>query len=581
MKLLKCLIVPLFLSISCDLDLEPLEESPQTADNTDNEESPGAIETDNGIYCLVNEHVLANECTPCPDGTTNSSGDDAAGPDTECLETRMDDCSIALGVSCSEFEEGYFKASNANPGDLFGWSVAFDGDTLAVGAPEEYGSATGIDGDQNDNSAQNSGAVYVFERSNNSWSQQAYIKASNTAPGDVFGVSVALNNETLVIGAYGEDSNATGIDGDQSNNSSVGSGAVYVFTRRNNTWSQQAYIKASNTNIENFSQRGELFGNTLALDGDTLAVGAPYEQSNATGIDGDQSNNSSWQNGAVYVFTRNGTTWSQQAYIKASNGEIWDRFGTSLALDGDTLAVGAPGESSNAAGIDGDQSDNSTEGAGAVYVFTRSGTTWSQQAYIKASNTEITGSRVLSVDRFGASLVLDGDTLAIAATGESSNATGIDGGQSDNSVKNSGAVYIFTRSGTIWSQQAYIKASNTAEWDLFGVGLALDGDTLAVGAPGESSSAIGINGDQSDNSMLGAGAVYVFTRSGITWSQQAYIKASNTIENYAFGSSLAFDGGTLAVGSRGESSNAIGINGDQSDNSARRSGAVYLRKIAP
>ena len=450
-----------------------------------------------------------------------------------------------------------------------------------MGAPEEYGSATGIDGDQNDNSAQNSGAVYVFERSNNSWSQQAYIKASNTAPGDVFGVSVALNNETLVIGAYGEDSNATGIDGDQSNNSSVGSGAVYVFTRRNNTWSQQAYIKASNTNIENFSQRGELFGNTLALDGDTLAVGAPYEQSNATGIDGDQSNNSSWQNGAVYVFTRNGTTWSQQAYIKASNGEIWDRFGTSLALDGDTLAVGAPGESSNAAGIDGDQSDNSTEGAGAVYVFTRSGTTWSQQAYIKASNTEITGSRVLSVDRFGASLVLDGDTLAIAATGESSNATGIDGGQSDNSVKNSGAVYIFTRSGTIWSQQAYIKASNTAEWDLFGVGLALDGDTLAVGAPGESSSAIGINGDQSDNSMLGAGAVYVFTRSGITWSQQAYIKASNTIENYAFGSSLAFDGGTLAVGSRGESSNAIGINGDQSDNSARRSGAVYLRKIAP
>ena len=115
----------------------------------------------------------------------------------------------------------------------------------------------------------------------------------------------------------------------------------------------------------------------------------------------------------MYVFTRNGTVWSQQAYIKASNTGSGDHFGMSVALSGDTLAVGATGEASDGSS----QSDNSLSDAGAAYVFTRSGTTWTQQAYVKASNPD-------SDDNFGYSVALFGDTLAVGATGEDSNATG-------------------------------------------------------------------------------------------------------------------------------------------------------------
>ncbi len=162
------------------------------------------------------------------------------------------------------------------------------------------------------------------------------------------------------------------------------SGAIYVFAPdAAAAFAQQAYIKASNTDAEDWFAG-------VALSGDTLAVGAWLERSNATGIDGDQSDNSARWAGAVYVFTRDGAgVWSQQAYIKASNTNADDEFGFPLALSGDTLAVGAVGENSNATGIDGDQSNNGAINAGAAYIFTRDGAgIWSQQAYIKASNTE-------------------------------------------------------------------------------------------------------------------------------------------------------------------------------------------------
>ncbi len=203
----------------------------------------------------------------------------------------------------------------------------------------------------------------------------------------------------------------------------------------------------------------------------------------------------------MYVFTRSGATWTQQAYIKASNTGVNDQFGFSVALSADTLAVGAKREDSNATGINGNQTDNSTADSGAVYVFTRSGTTWTQQAYIKASNTDLD-------DSFGDSVALEGDTLAVGANEEDSNATGINGNQADNSAANSGAVYVFTRSGTTWTQQAFIKASNTDALDNFGQ-TALSGNTLAVGASLEDSIATGINGNQADNSTADSGAVYI------------------------------------------------------------------------
>ena len=214
------------------------------------------------------------------------------------------------------------------------------------------------------------------------------------------------------------------------------------------------FTKASNAGtLDNFG-----WSVALAADGNTLAVGAPEEASNATGIDGNQSDNSANASGAVYIFTRNGSSWSQQAYVKASNTEANDSFGHSitLAADGNTLVVGAPFEDSNATGIGGNQSDNSESASGAAYVFTRSGSNWSQQAYVKAYNTDAS-------DQFGHSVALaaDGNTLTIGASLEDNSGTGIINGfpgfpNADNAATNSGSVYVFTRSGNNWSQQAYI-----------------------------------------------------------------------------------------------------------------------------
>jgi hypothetical protein len=460
-------------------------------------------------------------------------------------------------------QQGYLKASNTEAGDGFGYNVALDGDTLAVGVPGEASAATGINGNQGDNSAPNSGAVYVFIRTNGIWSQQAYVKASNTEAGDGFGESIALAGDTLAVGASIESSAATGIDGDQTDNNAADSGAVYVFIRTNGVWRQQAYVKASNT------EASDRFGLSIALVGDTLAVGAVFEASAATGIDGDQTDNNAADSGAVYVFIRINGVWRQQAYVKASNTEASDWFGYSVALADDTLAVGAINEASAATGIDGNQTDNNAADSGAVYVFIRTNGVWSQQAYVKASNTE-------AGDGFGESIALAGDTLAVGAVFEASAATGVNGNQTDNNAADSGAVYVFMRTGSAWSQEAYVKASNTEASDRFGISIALADDTLAVGAFFESSAATGIDGNQGDNSALGSGAAYVFTRTNGIWSQQAYVKASNTEGFDLFGISIALAGDTLAVGAFFESSAATGINGNQGDNSALVSGATYV-----
>jgi hypothetical protein len=468
-----------------------------------------------------------------------------------------------LTIDPSFEQQAYIKASNTDAGDWFGGTVAIYGDTLVVSAAWEASNATGINGDQANNTAQDSGAVYVFIRNGTVWSQQAYIKASNTDVDDFFGVSIAIYGDTLAVGTFYEDSSATGINGNQSDNSANAAGAVYVFTRSGTVWSQQAYVKASNTDVE------DRFGTSVAIYGDTLVVGARDESSTATGINGDQGNNSAQHAGAAYVFTRSGTVWSQQAYLKASNTDSYDQFGSSVAIYGDTVVVGAVNENSNATGINGDQGNNSAINSGAAYVFTRSGGTWSQQAYLKASNTG-------AGDAFGYSIAIAGDTVVVSAIEEDSNVIGINGNQSDNSADAAGAAYVFTRSGTVWSQQAYVKASNTDVTDRFGSSVSIYGDMLAVGTFYEDSSATGINGNQFDNSADFAGAAYVFTRSDTVWSQQAYVKASNTDVADFFGNSVAIYDNVLVVGARDESSNATGINGDQDNNSAQDAGAVYV-----
>jgi hypothetical protein len=284
--------------------------------------------------------------------------------------------------------------------------------------------------------------------------------------------------------------------------------------------------------------------------------------------------------GAAYVFARNAGTWSQQAYVKASNtggasNPIFggDAFGFSVALSrgGDTLAVGAPGEASSTTGIDSIP-DELANGAGAVYVFTRNAGAWSQQAYVKASNAG-TG------DNFGFLVALnrDGNTLAVGAIGEASNTTGVDSTPNE-LAPFAGAAYVYTRIGSTWSQQAYVKASNAGGGDAFGISMALssDGNMLAVGATGEASSTTGI-GSTPNDLRVGAGAVYVYERSAGTWSQKAYVKASNTGAGDAFGRKLALsgDGNTLAVGADFEDSGSTGI-GSTPNELATSAGALYL-----
>jgi len=399
--------------------------------------------------------------------------------------------------------------------------------------------------------------------------QQAYVKASNTDVGDAFGWSVAVSGDTMVVGAWLESSSATGVDGDQSDNRARWSGAAYVFVRNGTNWSQQAYLKASNTGAE------DEFGTSVAVSGDTIVIGAPYEDGNATGVDGDQYNDSASQAGAAYVFVRNGTNWSQQAYLKASNTGAGDDFGLSVAVSGDTVVVGAPGESSNATGVNGNQTNDLAFASGAAYVFVRTGTTWSQEAYLKASNTG-------EFDDFGWSVAVSGDTVVVTADAEDSRSIGVNGNQSNNFATDSGAAYVFVRSGTNWTQQAYLKASNTGAGDYFGGGygiygsVAVSGNTVVVGAPDEDSNATGVNGNQSNNTATNSGAAYVFVRSGTTWSQQAYLKASNTGADDRFGWSVALAGDTVVVGATREDSNATGVNGNQTDNSTDGSGAAYV-----
>lgn len=441
---------------------------------------------------------------------------------------------------------GYLKAGNPGENDHFGRPVSLSHDLLAIGAVGEDSAAIG---DPTDNSASRSGAVYVFRRiESGGWMQEAYLKATHGEANDQFGRAVSLFGDVLAVGADAEDSAATGIDGDPPDDSARDSGAVYVFRRSaTGTWAEEAYLKPSNTGA------GDHFGWSVSLSGTLLAVGAPFESSSATGVNGDSMNDDAIDSGAVYVFRYGESeTWTEEAYLKASNTGAGDRFGAAVSLSGELLTVGAEEEDSNARGVNGDQADDSATESGAVYVFRRgTGGTWAQEVYLKASDAE-------AEDAFGASLSLEGDSLAVGAMNET--------------------VYVYRRSSDgSWAEQAALHASTPDDYDYFGISVSLFGDVLAVGAEGEDSSATGPHGDEESQRASDSGAVYLFRRneSG-AWIQELYLKAPNTDADDRFGSSVCLWGDSLAVGSHGESSSATGVNGDESDDSLGSSGAVYV-----
>ncbi len=329
-------------------------------------------------------------------------------------------------------QQAYLKASNAGVGDNFGRSVAVSGGTVVVGAIYESSRSTIVNGTGIDNSAFGSGAAYVFVQSGTNWMQQAYLKAGNAGLLDQFGYSVAVSDDTVVVGAYLEDSAATGVN-NTPNENAPDAGAAYVFVRSGTNWAQQAYLKAGNAGA------GDQFGISVAIDGDTAIVGASQEDGGATGANGTPDNNSG-NSGAAYVFLRNGSNWIQQAYLKAGNTGAGDQFGISVAIAGNTVAVGAFLEDGSQSGVNSAPDENANR-AGAAYVFARIGSTWTQQAYLKAGNNG-------AGDEFGFAVTVADDAVVVGAYLEDSSKTGVSGNP-DEGATDAGAAYVFASSRVV------------------------------------------------------------------------------------------------------------------------------------
>jgi len=478
---------------------------------------------------------------------------------------------------CAQSElKAFVKSPSPEPNALFGTSVSILGDRMIVGAPS---------------SGPPFGRVAVFERTNGQWSVVQQLdtpRLQGGATDGLFAWAVATAQgaspaqDFFVVSSVG-----FGLGG---------SGSVRVFRQQGSEgqWlldSAFGYLQANPP-----SHPLDLFGMSVALtpSGDTLVVGAPGYSTGDLPIafsDRDYS-------GAAYIFENTNSLWTQAALLRASNaggsymceacaelacptsGE-GDGFGVSVAISGDTVVVGAPGEGSAATGVDGDQSDDSAPAAGAAYVFERlMDGTWEQTAYLKASNTD-------AGDRFGFAFAINGDTIVVGAERE-------DGGdpnnEGDDSAIDAGAVYIFERAGMTWQQTQYLKASNVTAGYFFGANLTMSDTTIVVGSPGESS----VGGEDS-------GAAYVFSFVDGAWAQTNFYKAFNADPGAAFagppgsvaygqpnslvsceiqattkGVSLSLSGDTVVVGAPYEDSASIGVNGVPTSNSIPDSGAVYI-----
>ena len=379
-------------------------------------------------------------------------------------------------------------ADDGAANDFFGYSVALSENTALVGAYRADDNTRGND----------VGAAYVFTRSKNTWIQQAKLTAADGAADDTFGGKVALSGNTAVVGVIRDDDEVKGEN----------SGSAYVFTRTGNRWSQQAKLTASD------AAEGDSFGWSIAISGDTLVLGAPY--------DDDKGKNS----GSVYIFSRTGTSWTQQAKLTANDGSPGDLFGISAAISGNTILVGA------------DLNEEKGFNAGAAYVFTRTGNTWSQQAKLTATDGA-------EGDIFGVRVALDGNTALISARRDDDEVMGVD----------AGSAYIFTRTGTTWSQQAKLTAPDGTADDRFGRSVALAGDTALIGAMFQ------------DNRGENSGSAYVYKRSGNSWQFKSQLSAADGAKGDVFGWNVALWGHTAV------------ISANRDDDKGENSGSAYIFDI--
>ena len=356
------------------------------------------------------------------------------------------------------------QGSDTAANDLFGRPVAISGSTAVVGA-----FAATLPGKSG------AGAAYVFVRAGSAWTQQQKLTASDAAADAAFGYAVAVAGDTAIVGAPGATSGGKS-----------GAGAAYVFTRSGMTWTQQQRLAAADAATD------DNLGDSVTIDGDTVVVGADYADGAGTA-----------DSGAAYVFTRTGTTWSPQQKLSASDGSDSDHLGQVVSLSGNSVVLGAPYA---------DQAGKTS--AGAAYVFTRTGTTWSQQQKLAASDAAVG-------DSLGSAVALGGNTLFVGAPNADV------GGKAD-----AGAAYVFTRTGATWTQAQKLVADTPAAADTFGDALAFAGSNALVGADGKS----------------GGGSVYVFNLAGATWSQQQVLVSPLVGADGAFGRSLAIDGSYAVAG---------------------------------
>ncbi|MCP5535891.1 MAG: FG-GAP repeat protein [Akkermansiaceae bacterium] len=367
-------------------------------------------------------------------------------------------------------------ADDANAGDELGGAVSISGTTIIVGA--RFGDSI---------NESDTGSAYVFVRNGDVCSQQAKLIPNDPAYDDWFGASVSIDGETLVVGSPRHDSLTYG---------DVGS--AYVFVRSGTTWTQQAQLTASNgEGVDNF-------GNSVSISGTTILVGAE-------GADYSGYTNT----GSAYVYLRTGTSWSQQAILTPRDDVIYfdGAFGVSVALSGNTALIGAEGESSS----------------GRAHVFTRSGTTWTRQSMLVPADST-------SSDYFGTSVALSGNTAVV-------------GSDLNDSTRgdNTGSAYVFFRNGSSWSQQAKLESTLARAEDQFGYSVAVSADTVIVGAP----FARGVIPHEFQNDS-DAGSAFVFSRSGSTWSLQQELNGGNGAISNGFGSEVEIEENTAVVGTPGE-----------------------------
>ncbi|UCG17078.1 MAG: hypothetical protein JSV19_03410, partial [Phycisphaerales bacterium] len=375
-------------------------------------------------------------------------------------------------AQCQLDESAKLLASDPAGNDRFGNSIAIYGDTAMIGA------------DWDDNAGgNNAGAAYAFVHSGGVWTEQTKLTASDAAAGDIFGASVSVFGNTAVIGAALDD-HTGGTD----------AGAAYVFVRSDGVWTEQTKLTASD------AAGGDYFGYSVSVSGDTAVIGAFYHD-HAGGSDA----------GAAYVFVRSGGVWTEQAKLTASDAAADDHFGWSVAVSGDTVVIGA--HFADPAGV---------SKAGAAYVFVRSGSVWTEQAKLTASDGA-------ADDFFGCSVGVSDETVLIGASGDDH--AGVNG---------AGSAYVFVKPGGGWvdmTETAKLTVSDAAAMDGFGHCCSVSGDTAVIGAFGDDHT-----GEAS------AGSAYVFVRSGSVWTERAKLVASDAAADDRFGISVCVSGGTAVIG---------------------------------